>query len=438
MQILGIIGIVLGLLAIIYLSLKRVNPVVAAPVAALIVIVFNSMPIFESLVGAEQSYMTAVAGFLITNFAVFLLGSILAKYMERSGATISIANFILNKIGTDKPYSVLVSLFLISALLTYGGISMFVVCFALIPMARPLFKRLNLPWNLVTVPIFAGMATFTLSMLPGTPASSNFIPSNTLGTSLTAAPLIGIVTSAVVIIYSLIYMKYALNKSIEKGENYTTMGLSTDDDQGVRTENLPSIGLSLIPIIVLIFTVIVFSSYPNIVIIALTLSILLAAVLFNKQLPKQLDVLNEGASGSIVPTFATACTVAFGTILTSAPAFMLIQQSIQSVSSNPLISLSIATVLLSFVTGSSVGTVGIVMNTFAESYLAMGVSAEILHRVSAIAAGVFGVMPHTGLVITFNNLAKMDLRECFKYQFMTVNVGHFIALIVAIVMATFM
>ena len=117
--------------------------------------------------------------------------------------------------------------------------------------------------------------------------------------------------------------------------------------------------------------------------------------------------------------------------------FLFIQDSILNVPGNPLVSLAIATVLLSFVTGSSVGTVGIVMNNFATTYLNQGVSAVLIHRISAIAAGVFGVMPHTGLVITFNNLAKLDLRESFKYQFMTVNVGHFIALVIALVMASF-
>lgn len=437
MQLVGLIGIVLGLLAIVFLTLKKVNPIIAAPISAAIVIVFNQMPFFNSLVGTTNSYISSMANFLIVNFAVFLLGSILAKYMERSGATIAIADYILKKIGTEKPYSVMVSLFIISALLTYGGISMFVVCFALIPMARPLFKRLNLSWNLVTVPIFAGMATFTLSMLPGTPASSNFIPSNTLGTPLTAAPLIGIVTSLVVIAYSLFYMRHALNASKKKGETYEKLGASTEDNQTIRTDNLPSVVLSIVPIVALIFLVIVFSNTANIVLIALTTAILLAALLFRKQLPDQLGVLNEGTSGSIVPTFSTACTVAFGTILTSGPAFLFIQDSILNVPGNPLVSLAIATVLLSFVTGSSVGTVGIVMNTFATTYLNQGVSAVLIHRISAIAAGVFGVMPHTGLVITFNNLAKLDLRESFKYQFMTVNVGHFIALVIALVMASF-
>ncbi len=144
MNIIGTIGIVLGLLAIIYFTTTGFNALLAAPLATIVVIVFNQMPFFDALIGSTNSYMSALAGFIVTNFAVFLLGSILAKYMEKSGATITIANSILQKVGSDKPYPVLVALFIISALLTYGGISMFVVCFALIPLARPLFKRLNL------------------------------------------------------------------------------------------------------------------------------------------------------------------------------------------------------------------------------------------------------------------------------------------------------
>lgn len=392
------------------------------------------MPILDSLVGISNSYISSLAGFIVTNFAVFLLGSILAKYMEKSGATITIANSILKKVGTDKPYPVLVALFSIAALLTYGGISMFVVCFALIPLARPLFKKLDLPWNLVTVPIFAGMGTFTLSMLPGTPASSNFIASNALGTPLTAEPLIGIVSSIVVIIYSLIYMKYALKKSIERGETYERLGKETDDNTTLSTENLPNLIESLIPIVGLIAIIIAFSHINNIVITALTISIFLAAIVLRKQLPNQITVLNDGAVGSVMPTMSTAGTVAFGTMLTSAPAFALIQENILGIPGNPLISLSLATILLSLVTGSSVGTVGIVMNSFAKTYINLGIPASLVHRVSAIASGVFGVMPHTGLVITFNALSKLNLKNAYKYMFMTVNVGHLIGLIVAVVM----
>ena len=111
--------------------------------------------------------------------------------MDKSGATISIANKVLSVVGTKNPYNALVALFIISALLTYGGINVFVIIFALIPMAKPIFRKLNISWKLVTIPVFGGTSTFTMTMLPGAPSLHNIVPSTALGTTLTAGPVIG-------------------------------------------------------------------------------------------------------------------------------------------------------------------------------------------------------------------------------------------------------
>ena len=149
MDILGILGILLGILTIILFIIKKFNIIIAAPIATIVVLLFNEVPILETVFGKENSYMTALAGFVASNFAIFLLGSILAKYMDKSGATISIANKVLSVVGTKNPYNALVALFIISAILTYGGINVFVIIFALIPMAKPIFRELNISWKLV-------------------------------------------------------------------------------------------------------------------------------------------------------------------------------------------------------------------------------------------------------------------------------------------------
>lgn len=120
-------------------------------------LLFNRVPILETVFGQENSYMTALAGFIASNFAIFLLGSILAKYMDQSGATVAIANKILSIVGTKNPYNALVALFIISAILTYGGVNVFIIIFALIPMAKPIYRKLNLTWKLVTIPVSVGL-----------------------------------------------------------------------------------------------------------------------------------------------------------------------------------------------------------------------------------------------------------------------------------------
>src|SRR5690625_1432494 len=142
--------------------------------------------------------------------------------MDKSGATNSIADKALSVVGTKNPYNASVALFIISALITYGSINVFVIIFALITMAKPNFRKLNLSWKLVTIPVFGGTSTFTMTMLPGSPSLHNVVPSTSLGTTLTAAPLIGIVTSIVAILFILIFMKLALNKSLRKKDRKST------------------------------------------------------------------------------------------------------------------------------------------------------------------------------------------------------------------------
>ena len=439
MEVLQVIGIALALVAIMYLIARGFNGIFAAIVATIIVIATNQMPFFETLVGSDASYVTAFGNFIVQNYAIFLLGSLLAKYMEASGATVSIANQILKWVGTDSPFSVMVAIFIISAVLTYGGISMFVVVFAVIPLAKPLFKRLNIAWNLVAIPIFGGMATFTMSMLPGTPAAPNIIPSTALGTPLTSAPVIGIIGSIVAVIFILFYMRWALKRSIAKGEKYSDFAADDDTaEEAIAEENLPNFWLSIVQLVVLLAIIIIFSTTPHIVVLALGTGIILSAVLMWKYVPSHKQTLNAGINGSFGTIMVTGNTIAFGGILTAAPGFAVVTDLIMRVPGSPLISLAIATVVVSFVTGSAVGTAGIAVQNLAPIYLNMGIAPQLIHRITSISSGVFGVMPHTGLSITFNEVSGLNLKNNFKYQFISVNVTHMIVLVVALAMSAFM
>lgn len=437
MEILGVVGILLGILAIIYLSVKGLNIIIAAPLATLIVILTNRMDIFGSLIGEAPSYMTGLAGFLINNFAIFLLGAVLAQYMEKSKAAISIANFVLAKVGLNNKFLVLVAFAGIAALLTYGGISLFVVMFALVPLARPIFQKIDINWSLLPIPLFLGMATFTMSMVPGTPSIQNAVPTTYLGTTLTAAPVLSVIGIVAVIAYGLLYMYTMLKRSLAKGETfYSYLGdeaaaaalqenTSQTDDDG----KLPGIAVAVAPLLILIAIILVFSSVSNIILIALTISILSSAVLYRAYLPDQKSLLNAGATGSVPSAFATSSSVAFGSVLTSAPGFAVIQNAIMSIPGNPLIGLSVATALLGGITGSSSGAIGIVMGNFAQTYLDMGIAPELIHRIVVVASAVITVVPHSGVVITFNSLTGLSLKNGFWHQFLIVNGGHLIALI---------
>ncbi|MFJ8236286.1 GntP family permease [Ureibacillus sp. NPDC094379] len=434
MDILGILGILLGILTIILFIVKKFNIIVAAPIATIVVLLFNDVDILATVFGKESSYMTYLAGFVASNFAIFLLGSILARYMDMGGATVSIANKILSIVGTKNPYNALVALFIISAVLTYGGINVFVIIFALVPMAKPIFQQLNISWKLVIIPIFGGTSTFTMTMLPGAPSMHNIVPSNALGTSLTAGALIGIVTTIAAIIFILVFMKIVLNRSLSKNEVFESRFIENKTAKEEQRE-LPGFFISFLPILVLLATILIFTDVPYIIYIALIIAIVLSAIFFRKQIKDQKELLSQGANESVGSTITTGSTIAFGSIATGVPAFKGIFSLIQSIPGPPVLSLMVGTGLIGAITASAVGAIGISLANFVPYYLELGLDPETIHRAVAIGSVSLSIVPYSGFLLIFNRITGLTMKESFKNGFIAVCVTHWVAMVIVVIMA---
>lgn len=432
MDVLGLLGIVLALATIILLIVRGYSASFASIVASMVVIIFNGMPLIESLVGQENSFVAEFGQFIINNFLIFILGSLLASYMENSGATLSIAKKILSIFGKDNQFVVMLAIFVLTAILTYGGISMFVVVFAVIPLARPLFEELDIPWRLVILPLFAGLGTFTMTMLPGTPSMPNIIASNSLGTALTALPWPSVLASLAAALFAVAFIWIELKRSQNRGEGYQAPANLPAQSFKLK-ETIPAFWKSILPILFLISLILLFSQEENIVVAALMLSVILAAILFQPYLPSQKETINQGINSSFNSIMNTGTTVAFGGMLTQAPAFKGIIGHLLAIPGNPLFSLIISTGLISLVTGSATATTGIVAENFAHIYLDLGIDPQIIHRVTTVSAGIFGNMPHTGLVITVNELTGLKFKDTMFYAFFMLFGAHLIGLAVILI-----
>lgn len=443
MEILEIIGILLGVALIIAFVLKGVHIMIAAPVATFAVVLLNQMPIAQSLIGIEHNEFMGAFGNYIANFLpVFLLGAILAKFMEDSGATTSIAESIVAKIGTDKPYRAMVSLFVVSFILSYGGISIFVIMFALIPLARSLFKRLNMSWNLIQVPLWLGVSTVSLVILPGAPSIQNVIPTRFLGTTLVAAAIPSIIGALFTILFGLWYMKYNLKKSQARGEVYATY--VKEEVETTVEQNVPPFLISITPLIGLIVLVLIGSNLgnemleSNIIYIALLTAISLSVFLFRKHVTSVKTTFTNGAISCFVPIFATSSAVAFGAVITSAQGFTFFSELIASIPGTPLISLAVLTSFMSAVTGSASGALGIIGPTYAVGYVEMGLNPELIHRVASIASVITAQMPQSGVVLTFLALSKLNYKNGYKEGLITIAIGNLIALVTVIILGSLM
>src|SRR5262249_52312546 len=178
----GLAGILLGLAVLIAFAFRGWSILLVAPVAGLLAAAFAAEPV---LAHWTQTFMSNAADFIARFFPLFLLGALFGKLMDDSASVASIARFMTYRLGARRA---LLAVVLAGAIVTYGGVSLFVAFFVLAPMAQALFRAAQIPRRLMPAAIALGTSTFTMSAMPGTPAIQNAIPMPFFGTTPFAAP----------------------------------------------------------------------------------------------------------------------------------------------------------------------------------------------------------------------------------------------------------
>lgn len=427
------IGVLLAIVILIVLAWKGFNIVVIAPLAAVVIILTNGMDFQTAFFSGKTAYLTGVGGFITSYLPIFILGALLGKYLEDSKATVTIANGIFKLVGKDSPLRVMVAISIIAAVLTYGGISLFIVIFTIVALCRPIFKELNLPWRLVMVPMIYGGTTFTMTMVPGVPSIQNVIPT-ALGTTLTAAPLMSIVITLVSMTFGYFMMKYELKRIMATGETYSESGQVIDLGD---TKELPSFFAAILPMAALIIIIFVGSAMkiPNLIVPALVVAVVLAAVVLNKYIPNQLKTLNAGATNSLLPIIFTAAAAGVGAVVFASPGFKVLQTGMSAVPGGALTQIPIITGFISMVTASASGALGIVIPTFGKAWVAAGLDPQVVHRISSLSSAVFSAMPHSGFLFSCMAVFGVKHKDVYRQMFIFGLCGGFICLMVALLMA---
>jgi H+/gluconate symporter-like permease len=354
-------------------------------------------------------------------YLLFLAGSLFGKFMEDSGAARSIAEGLLKVIGRKSTIAAIWAAGIIAIVLTYGGVSLFVVVFVLIPIARPMFKDLNIPWHLFTISFAIGIGSVTMTMLPGSPQALNIMPTKYIGTTPMAAPALGIIASVFVLIFSYIYTVIAVKRAKKAGEGYVApsgVGLVATTD--VTMEKLPNVWLSIVPLLVVIILLNVLKLDA---VVALAAGALVCYIFFFKNFKNILDTLSKGAVNTVIPIVNTCADVGYGMAVAATAGFKLVSAWLLTLPMHPIVSLSIATNIMAAITGSASGGLGIILETLSAKYVALGLSPELIHRVATMSAGCFDSMPHNGVVITFMAIAGLTHMNSYKHMFF----GHIIA-----------
>lgn len=457
----GVIGVVISLILLIYLAYKGWSVILIAPVLALIASVFVIFEggEFHMMATYTETFMPNLAAYVKANFPIFLLGAVFGKVMDLSGSAKAIAEFIVEKIGKGKELWAVV---LSCAVITYGGVSLFVAAFAIYPIGAALFRESDIPKRLLPPAIALGAFTFTMTAIPGTPQIQNTIPMAYFGTDSFAAPILGIVAALVMLLGGMFWLTTRLKKAKAAGEGYGDH--PNENLTNIDISKLPPFSTSIIPIIMVILVNLICSKWllPSMdsayletdygttysavggtwaLVIGLVVGIVLV-VLFNyKRFEKGIvESLKEGANSSLLAIMNTASEVGYGNVIKTLPAYGLIAAGMLSISSNPLIGEAISSSVMAGVTGSASGGLSIALATFADSFKAAaddaGISYEVLHRVAAVACGGLDTLPHNGAVITLLMATGMTHKQCYLNIGMCTVVIPTIATIVIIILGS--
>jgi H+/gluconate symporter-like permease len=393
------IGLVGGLILLTVLVMRGMNLLIVAPLSALFVAVLNGIPIFPQFASEGQSdfitsYMDGFAGFITSWYLMFLAGAIFGKVMEDSGAAESVSHWIVSKLGMKHAVLAIV---LACAVLTYGGVSLFVVAFAVYPMAVSLFKEANLPRRFIPAALAFGSTTFTMTSA-GSPEIQNWIPIPYLGTSPYAAWEVSIIVAVFMMIFGYWWLMKMIRKAVEKGEAFEQR---ESDNQEVRTD-LPHPLISLVPLLaVLVVSFVFHDSLEQSALILALLSGIITTWLFNRKYFRNFwNAVGEGTTGALIAIGNTSAVVGFGGVAKVTPAFDSAVNFMTDLPGDPLIGGAVAVMVIAGLTGSSSGGQTIALPILGPHYLDMGVNAEALHRTVSLSSGTLDSLPHGGYAVT--------------------------------------
>ncbi|MDP4535158.1 GntP family permease [Alkalimonas collagenimarina] len=393
---LGLFGLLLGLLLLIILTMRGFNLFITAPLCALLVAATNGIPFWHvaDKIDFVHGYMNGFSGFVAAWFLMFLLGSLFGKLMEHTGAADAVALAIVKRIGQTRAVLAVV---MACAVLTYGGVSVFVVAFSAYPMAVSLFKGANLPRRFIPAALALGSVTFTMTSA-GSPEIQNWIPIPYLGTTPYAGWEVSLVVAVIMAITGYMSLMWMIRKAVNKGEHFQ----QRSSDPVVDDRALPHAIFGILPLVVVL--TLSFFLHEQLqqaaLIVALAGGVVSLYLMNIKFLKNPAAATNEGVLGALLAIGNTAAVVGFGSVARLTPAFAGVVDYMTHLPGPELLGAAVAVSAIAGLTGSASGGQAIALPEIAPTYLDRGVDPEQLHRVVAISSGALDSLPHNGYVVT--------------------------------------
>ncbi len=422
MSVVSLIGIILGLILLVVLAYKGHSIIWVAPFCAVLVALLSGMNLLAAYL---EDYIGGTAGYIVSWFPAFFLGAVYGKIMDLTGSARSLANKLVSLIGSK--YAIL-AVVLPCLLMTYGGISLFVVVFVIYPMGYAIYREADLPRTLLPGAIAFGAFGITMTCIPGTPQIQNIIPTTYYGTTAAAAPVMGLIGALMIAVPGYIYLEWRARKAKKLGQHFVA-----DPKQAEVAENTIEQPKwhwlsGLVPLLVVVLMLNVLPGLlknhgiadwtsSQAIVVALLGGIVVACLMNVHQAKTLMPAINQGANGSLTAIMNTACAVGFGSVVKVVPGFALLKTAMLNMPGSILFSEAVAVNVLAGATGSASGGMSIALEALGPQYLEkaaqIGMDPAYLHRIASLASGGLDTLPHNGAVLTLLAVSNCKHKESY-------------------------
>ncbi|APF86165.1 GntP family permease [Ralstonia solanacearum] len=439
----SVVVVLAALAFLMFAAYRGYSVILFAPLAALGAVLLTDpsavAPVFAGI------FMEKLVGFVKLYFPVFLLGAVFGKVIELSGFSRAIVASVIRVVGAQRA---MLSIVLVCALLTYGGVSLFVVVFAVYPFAAEMFRQGNIPKRLIPGTIALGAFSFTMDSLPGTPQIQNIIPTTFFHTTSWAAPWLGTAGAIFILAVGMAYLEWRRRAAVRAGHGYDA-GLArlVNEPDTAAGGKLAHPLVALLPLVLvgvmnLLFTRWIPEWYGKLVTVALpglpkpltveadkltAIWAVEAALLIGivvvvvSGLRAVKDRFAEGSksavAGALLAAMNTASEYGFGGVIAALPGFLVLAGGLRAIP-DPLVNEAVTVSTLAGITGSASGGMSIALAAMADSFVqaaqATGIPMEVLHRVASMASGGMDTLPHNGAVITLLAVTGLTHREAYR------------------------
>jgi H+/gluconate symporter-like permease len=450
--------VIASLAFLMYVAYRGYSVILFAPVAALGAVLLTDpawvAPMFSSV------FMKKMVGFIESYFPVFMLGAVFGKVIELSGFSKAIVASVIRVLGSGRA---MLSIVIVCALLTYGGVSLFVVVFAVYPFAAEMFRQSAIPKRLIPGTIALGAFSFTMDALPGSPQIQNIIPTTFFKTNTWAAPWLGLIGAIFILITGMAYLEWRRRSALAAGEGYGSD--LRNEPEPFEATDLPNPWIALSPLVVVGVANLVFTSLiPRLygasyemqiagakpvvtevakftaiwaVEMALLLGILtVIAFAWKPVTAKFAEGSKSAVAGALLASLNTASEYGFGGVIAALPGFLVIADALKAIP-YPLLNEAITVTTLAGITGSASGGMSIALAAMADSFIAnaqaAGIPLEVFHRVASMASGGMDTLPHNGAVITLLSVSGLTHRQSYRDIFAVTLIKTMAVLVVIVV-----